>query len=115
MRFVVIALAGLLPVLAATPTEAAPNSVAVLLGPSVGYLLSQSDLCQWDISAKIRKTYEASFKAIGMTDAQQAAAWAQAVDRQKALANLPDATKAKMKADTCTAEQRDRVEHDLTD
>jgi hypothetical protein len=77
MLFAVIALAGLPPVLAATPAEAAPNSVAVLLGPSVGYPLAQSDLCQWDISAKIRKTYEAIFKAIGMTDAQQAAAWGQ--------------------------------------
>jgi hypothetical protein len=115
MRFAVIALAGLLPVLATTPTEAAPNSVAVLLGPSIGYLLAQSDLCKWDISAKIKQTYEASFKAIGMTDAQQAAAWGQAADRQKALANLSRATKAKMKADTCTPAKRQQVELDLTD
>jgi hypothetical protein len=114
-RFTVIALAELLPVLAATPAEAAPNSVAVLLGPSVGYLLAQSDLCQWDISAKIRKTYEASFKAIGVTGAQQAAAWRQARDRQKALANLTAATKAKMKTDTCTPVKRQQVEQDLTD
>jgi hypothetical protein len=115
MRLAVITLAGLLSVLAATPTEAAPNSVAVLLGPSIGYLLAQSDLCQWDISAKIRATYEASFKAIGMTDAQQAAAWGQAADRQKALSGLNDGTKAKMKADTCTPASREQVEHDLTD
>jgi hypothetical protein len=115
MRFAVIALTGLLPVLAATPTEAAPNSVAVLLGPSIGYLLAQSDLCQWDISAKIKKTYEASFKAIGMTDAQQAAAWRQAADRQKELTSLPDATKTKMKAGTCTPGIRQQVERDLTD
>jgi hypothetical protein len=115
MRFAVITLAGLFPVLAATPTKAAPNSVAVLLGPSIGYLLAQSDLCQWDISAKIRKTYDASFKAIGMTDAQQAAAWAQAAERQKVLAGLNNAAKAKMKADTCTPAKRQKVEQDLTD
>ena len=115
MRFAVIALAGLLPVLAATPTKAAPNSVAVLLGPSIGYLLAQSDLCQWDISAKMRKTYDASFKAIGMTDAQQAAAWAQAAERQKVLAGLNNAAKAKMKTDTCTPAKRQKVEQDLTD
>lgn len=50
-----------------------------------------------------------------MTDAQQTAAWGQAADRQKALANLPDATKATMKADTCTPVSREQVEHDLTD
>jgi len=87
----------------------------VLLGPSIGYLLAQSDLCQWDITAKIRKTYDASFKAIGMTDAQQSAAWGQAADRQKALNNLADATKAKMKADICTPTMRQKVEHDLKD
>ncbi len=115
MRFAVIALAGALPMLAATPTEAAPNSVAVLLGPSIGYLLAQSDLCKWDISAKIKQTYDASFKAIGMTDAQQAAAWAKAAERQKVLAGLNNAAKAKMKADTCTPAKRQQVEHDLTD
>ena len=50
-----------------------------------------------------------------MTGAQQAAAWGQATDRQKALANLTAATKAKMKTDTCTPAKRQQVEQDLTD
>jgi hypothetical protein len=100
----------------ASAAEAAvPKSIAVLLGPSVGYLLSQSDLCGWGLNAKIEQTYQQSFKAIGMTQEQQTAAWDQAKARQLELGKIPAEAKARMKADTCTAESRAHVERNLSD
>ena len=32
-----------------------PNSIVALLGPSIGYMLSQSDLCQWGLADRITK------------------------------------------------------------
>src|SRR6186713_2952010 len=102
MRFATIAVVTLLPALAATPAGAAvPNSITALLGPTLGYLLAQSDLCQWDLSGKIEATYRHGFQTIGMTAAQQATVWAQAATRRKDLADLPAEAKTRMKADTC--------------
>jgi hypothetical protein len=116
MRFATIAAGVLLPALAAVPAGAeAPNSITSLLGPSVGYLLGQSDLCQWDLTNKIEKTYKASFQAIGMTAAQQTAAWARAKIRQNGLISMPAEAKERMKAETCTPAFRARIEQDLHD
>jgi hypothetical protein len=116
MRFVITAAAVLLSALAAVPAEAEPpNSITSLLGPSVGYLLGQSDLCQWGLTEKIEKTYKASFQAIGMTAAQQAAAWKQAKARHNGLAAMSTKAKERMKADTCTPAFRARIERDLAD
>ncbi|HEY3910846.1 MAG TPA: hypothetical protein VGM07_13270 [Stellaceae bacterium] len=116
MRFAIVATAVLLPALAASPARAeVPNSVAALLGPSVGYLLAQSDLCQWGLTGKIEQIYRADFRTIGMTAAQQASTWSQAATRREALTALPAAAKMHMKADTCTPASRARVEHDLGD
>ncbi len=100
----------------ATPSRAeVPNPVAALLGPAVGYLLAQSDLCEWNLAAKIEKTYRDGFQTMGMTQAQQASAWSEATARRKALAALPAEARTRMKADTCTAASRSRVEHDLSE
>ena len=115
MKFAAIAVAVLLALVAIPSRAEVPNSVAALLGPGVGYLLSQSDLCQWDLTAKIEKTYQDGFKAIGMTAAQQASAWSQAAASRKDLADLPAEAKTRMKADTCTPASRARVEKDITD
>lgn len=115
MKFAAIAFAVLLALVAIPSRAEVPNSVAALLGPGVGYLLSQSDLCQWDLTAKIEKTYQDGFKAIGMTAAQQASAWSQAAASRKDLADLPAEAKTRMKADTCTPASRARVEKDITD
>jgi hypothetical protein len=116
MRFARIAVVTLLTALAATPAGAAvPNSITALLGPTVGYLLAQSDLCQWDLSGKIETTYRRGFQTIGMTAAQQATAWAQAATRRKDLADLPAEAKTRMKADTCGQADRARVERDLAE
>ena len=115
MKFAASAFAVLLALVAIPSRAEVPNSVAALLGPGVGYLLSQSDLCQWDLTAKIEKTYQDGFKAIGMTAAQQASAWSQAAASRKDLADLPAEAKTRMKADTCTPASRARVEKDITD
>jgi hypothetical protein len=116
MRYAIITVGTILSTLAAVPAKAdAPNSVVSLLGPSVGYLLGQSDLCQWDLTDKIEKTYKASFLAIGMSAAQQTAAWDMAKTRRTGLADMPADGKARMKADTCTPAFRARFEKDLTD
>lgn len=116
MRFAAIVFVVLLPALAAAPARAAvPNSVAALLGPSIGYLLAQSDLCEWRLTAKIEQTYRKDFETIGMTAAQQASTWSQASARRRALAALPAEAKTHMKAETCTPASRARVEHDLAD
>lgn len=102
--------------LAAVPAKAdAPNSVVSLLGPAVGYLLGQSDLCQWNLTAKIETIYSASFKAIGMSPQQQTAAWDLAKARRAGLAGMPAEAQARMKADTCTAAFRARFEQDMKD
>jgi hypothetical protein len=116
MRLAAIAVVSLLAAFAAAPAGAeVPNSITALLGPTVGYLLAQSDLCQWGLNEKIEKTYRDGFKTIGMTAAQQATAWAQAAARRKALADLPAEAKTRMKADTCAPAARARVESDLAD
>jgi hypothetical protein len=116
MRSSAIALISLVPVIAATAARAAvPNPIVALLGPSVGYLMSQSELCQWGLTEKIKQTYQEGFRSIGMTAVQQATAWDEAVATQKRLANISDDAKAHMKADTCTSASRTRVERDLTD
>src|SRR3982074_1548032 len=100
MRSSAIALVGLFAMATATPTHAAvPNPVVPLLGRSVGYLLSQSELCQWDLTEKIKQTYQDAFKAMGMTAAQQATTWEQAMATQKRLVDIPNDAKARMKAD----------------
>jgi hypothetical protein len=115
MRTIAIAVATLL-VLAASPAGAAvPNSVTALLGPSVGYLLSQSDLCHWNLTERIRETYQHGFKEIGMTSAQQAVVWEEAKAHQMALAGVPAEAKARMKVETCTSAFRARVERDLAE
>jgi hypothetical protein len=113
MRFFPALVIGLL---AAPSAEArVPNQIVTLLGPSVGYLLSQSDLCQWGLADKIKTTYRDGFKTIGMTAAQQSTAWEQAAEAQKRMVNLPADAKDRMKADTCSPAARGRVEHDLGD
>jgi hypothetical protein len=112
MRYLIISV--ILSALAAAPSKAdAPNSIVSLLGPSVGYLLGQSDLCEWGLTDKIEQTYKASFQAIGMSAAQQSSAWEQAKARRAGLASMPAEGKARMKADTCTAEFRARFEQDM--
>ena len=114
MRITAVAVVALLPVFGAMPAGAeVPNSISALLGPTVGYLLAQSDLCQWGLTGKIETTYKAGFQTIGMTTAQQATAWAQAAARRKDLADLPAEAKTRMKADTCGQAMRARVESDL--
>ena len=114
MRLAAFALAGLVAVTALTSANAAvPSPVVALLGPSVGYLLSQSDLCQWGMADKITKTYQDGYKTIGMTAVQQATAWEQAAATQKRMAGLSAAAREHMKADTCTPTARARVEKDL--
>jgi len=114
MRSTAIAVACLFTALAAAPADAkVPNSVIALLGPSVGYLLSQSDLCEWSLTERIQATYKKGFKQIGMTPAQQATVWEDAKTHQTELANIPAEAKARMKADTCTSASRTRVEHTL--
>ena len=112
MRYAVIAFAVTL--MLAMPSRAeVPKSITALLGPSVGYLLAQSDLCEWGITAKIEKTYQDGFKTMGMTAEQQASAWSEATARHKVLNELPAEAKTHMKAETCTPASRARVEKDL--
>ena len=116
MRLLTAVLGGLLFAAGTTAVKAeVPKPIVALLGPSIGYLLSQSDLCQWGLTDKIRATYRNGFTAIGMTEAQQSAAWAQAAEAQRRMADLPADAKERMKADTCTAVARERVEHELGD
>lgn len=112
MRYIPVAV--ILSALSTVPATAdAPNSIVSLLGPSVGYLLGRSDLCQWDLTGKIEQTYKASFQAIGMSPAQQTAAWEMAKARRAGLSAMPADGKARMKADTCTPAFRARIEEDL--
>jgi hypothetical protein len=115
VRFAAIAFAVLPTLVAATmPSRAeVPNAVAAVLGPSVGYLLAQSDLCEWGLTAKIEKAYQDGFKTIGMTAEQQATAWSQAAARHKALTDLPAEAKTHMKAETCTPASREQLEKNL--
>ncbi len=114
MRLLIVV--AVLPILAAAPAKAdAPNSIVSMIGPAVGYLLGQSDLCDWNLSDKIEKTYQKSFTAIGMSPAQQAAAWDAAKIRRSAIGGMPAEGRVRMKADTCTPEFRARFEKDITD
>lgn len=116
MRFLAPAVGALLTDLTVSAAGAAvPNSIASLLGPSIGYLLAQSDLCGWSLNDRIRTTYQKDFAQIGMTDAQQGMVWKQAQARETKLTSLPPKAKAGMKAGICTSAARAEVEQQLAD
>ncbi len=116
MKYLAIAVL-LLPVLPMQAALAAdlPQPVAALIGPGIGYMLAQSDLCQWGISAQIKTAYQKSFDEMGLSAAQQARIWQAAAMRQKMLSNVPAAAKAGMKRDTCGPDFRARVEAQIAD
>jgi hypothetical protein len=114
VRFSAITFVVLCTLAAAVPSRAeVPNSVTALLGPAVGYLLAQSDLCEWGLTAKIEKTYKDAFRTMGMTEEQQANIWLQTTARHQVLTGLPAEARTRMKAETCTPESRARVEKNL--
>jgi hypothetical protein len=116
MRFLGPAVGALLTGLTVSAAGAAvPNSITSLLGPSVGYLLGQSDLCGWGLNDRIRATYQKDFAQIGLTDAQQSVAWQQAQARETKLTSLPPKAKAGMKAGICTSAARAELERQLAD
>jgi hypothetical protein len=116
MRFLPVVVGTILATMAVSQVDAAaPNSIVALLGPSIGYRLAQSDLCGWSLSDKIHAAYQSGFQQIGMTETQQAAAWAEAKTRQTKLTTLPEEAKARMKADICTPDMRAQVEHELAE
>ncbi len=116
MRFLSPAVGALLAGLTVSAAGAAvPNSIAALLGPSIGYLMAQSDLCGWNLNDKIRATYQKDFTQIGMTDAQQSAAWQQAQARESRLTSLPPKAQDGMKAGICTSTARAELEKQLAD
>ncbi len=116
MRFLAPAIGCLLAGAAVSAAGAAvPNSIASLLGPSIGYLQAQSELCGWNLNDRIRATYQKDFAQIGMTDAQQSATWQQAQARKAKLTGLPEKAKDGMKAGICTSAARAEIEQLLAD
>jgi hypothetical protein len=116
MRFLSPAVGALLAGLTPSAAVAAvPNSIAALLGPSIGYLMGQSDLCEWNLNDRIRATYQKDFAQIGMTDAQQSAAWQQAQARESKLTSLPPNAQAGMKSAICSSTARAELEKQLAD
>lgn len=98
----------------ATSAEDLPQPVATLIGPGIGYLLGQSDLCQWNMNGQIKAAYQNSFSEMGLSAAQQAAIWQAAAARQKKLADLPAAAKAGMKSGICGPDFRARAEAQIS-
>ena len=116
MRLLALASGCLLAGLSVSAAGAAvPNSIASLLGPSIGYLQAQSELCGWNLNDRIRATYQKDFAQIGMTDAQQSAAWQKAQARETKLTSLPPKAKDGMKAGICTPAARAELERQLAD
>ncbi len=116
MRILAPAVGALLAGLTISAAGAAvPGSIVALIGPSVGFLMGQSDLCEWGLNDKIRATYKKDFGQIGMTDEQQAAAWRDAEARQTKLTSLPETAKDGMKAGICTSAARAELEQQLAD
>jgi hypothetical protein len=116
MRFLAPAIGCLLAGLAVSSSAAAvPNSIASLLGPSIGYLQAQSELCGWNLNDRIRATYQKDFAQIGLTEAQQSAAWQQAQAREAKLTSLPPEAKDGMRAGICTSDARAELERQLAD
>jgi hypothetical protein len=116
MRFVSVVVGGLLVALAVARADAAvPNSITALLGPSIGYLLGQSDLCGWNLNDRIHTTYRNAFQQLGMTEAQKTAVWSDAKARETRLSALPQQAKAGMKANICTSSSRAQLEQDLAE
>ena len=116
MRFLALASGCLLAGLSVSAAGAAvPNSIASLLGPSIGYLHAQSELCGWNLNDRIRATYQKDFAQIGMTDAERSAAWQQAQARETNLTSLPPKAKDGMKAGIRTPAARAELERQLAD
>jgi hypothetical protein len=116
MRFHAPAVGALLAGLTVSAAGAAvPNSITSLLGPSIGYLMGQSDLCGWNLNDRIRATFKKDLAQIGMTDAQLAAVWRQAEARETKLTGLPPKAKDGMKAGICTSAARAELEQQLSD
>src|SRR4051794_35811049 len=115
MRSLTVAVVVIVSLTASAVEAAVPKSIAVLLGPSVGYLLSQSDLCEWGLNAKIEKTYSQAFRSVGMTQAQRRAAWEQAQEKQREPPKLPPEAKPRMKTDPCRPDSRARLERIISE
>ncbi|HEY1885209.1 MAG TPA: hypothetical protein VGG86_04055 [Roseiarcus sp.] len=116
MRFLSPAVGALLAGLTVSAASAAvPNSIASLLWPSIGYLMGQSDLCEWNLNDRIRATYQKDFAQIGMTDEQQSAAWLEAQARESKLTSLPPNAQAGMKSPICSSAARAELEKQLAD
>jgi hypothetical protein len=116
MRFLAPAIGCLLAGLTVSAAGAAvPNSIVSVLGPSIGYLQAQSELCGWNLNDRIHATYQKDFAQIGMTDAQQSAAWQQAEARKTKITSLPPKAKDGMKAGICTSDARAELERQLAD
>ncbi len=116
MRFLSAATSGLLVALAVARADAAvPNSITVLLGPAIGYLLGQSDLCGWNLNDRIRTTYQNDLQQLGMTETQKATVWSDAKARETKLNALPAQAKAGMKAGVCTSAMRAEIERELAE
>lgn len=114
MRRLSLVIVGLMTVFAAHNADAAaPRSIAVLLGPSVGYLLAESKICGWNLEDKIRQTYERDFVAIGMTNAQRGEAWAKATTQEARLTNLPGTAMTPMKARICSLSDHAALRYDI--
>jgi hypothetical protein len=117
VRHALAAIAAVVTLHAIAPAPAradAPKPIVSVLGPAVGYLLGQSDLCGWNLTDKIETTYKAGFNAIGLSADQQASVWTQAKARRDGMAGMPPAAQSRMKAETCTDAFRARFEQDMT-
>ena len=116
MRIVAFAVGAVLAGLSVSAARAeAPNAIAALLGPSVGFMMAQSEICGWDLKDKIHAAYQKGFAKIGMTDAQESAAWEQAAAREAKLMSLPEKAKDSMKGAVCTSAARADLEKEIAD
>jgi hypothetical protein len=114
MRQLLLATAGFMAVFVTHPGDAAtPRSIAVLLGPSVGYLLAESKICGWNLESQIQQTYERDFAVIGMTKAQTDEAWAKAAAHEAKLMGLPEKAMTPMKAQICSSSDHAALLYDI--
>lgn len=82
-----------------------------VMAPAVGEVLALGDLCGWDFSAKTEKLFRDGAKALQLTAAQQKDFRTKVTAARRAtFGKFSAAGQARMRADVCKPEERERLE-----
>ncbi len=107
-----LVLAGMAPAYA----DSVPPELIMALAPGIGGTFAVSDVCGWNLPAKVTENFNKQLTQAGMTPQQQAALWDKVqAARKSAAAGMTDAMRAKLKQEGCAAAEREKLEKQFSE